>query len=324
MAVKTSLSIKVIEDILSGYNLAALLAARPIHEGTVQTNYLLETTKARYVLRYYENRSVLSVQFEVNLLKHLTARRFPCPAPHKNSRGKYIGIYQDKPYVLYEFVEGEHLSDPNDEQKSQLIEQAARLHLITKDYRSNYSKYRLNYTVETCRQLAREISEKINTANSRAKLMWYNDELGSLELSKSLPKGICHCDFHFTNVLFKDGRFNALLDFDDANLTYLTFDLAYLLEPFKAPFEWDTWQQFDVNADVFDFASARKIVSEYTKHRKLNDNEKRHLFDVFKLSILVDCLWYFERGNVNDFFEKRKLDYLDRLGRDQFYTELFG
>ena len=59
------------------------------------------------------------------------------------------------------------------------------------------------------------------------------------------------------------------------------------------------------------------------KHRPLNNNEKRHLFDVYKLSILIDCVWYFKRGNVSDFYEKRKIDYLNNLGREEFYDKVF-
>jgi hypothetical protein len=37
----------------------------------------------------------------------------------------------------------------------------------------------------------------------------------------------------------------------------------------------------------------------------------------------MDCIWYFKRGKANDFFEKRKIDYLNNLGRDNFYKEVF-
>jgi Ser/Thr protein kinase RdoA (MazF antagonist) len=48
-------------------------------------------------------------------------------------------------------------------------------------------------------------------------------ELLKLELPVNLSKGICHCDFHVANVLFKENQFEALLDFDDANYFVPTF-----------------------------------------------------------------------------------------------------
>ena len=68
---------------------------------------------------------------------------------------------------------------------------------------------------------------------------------------------------------------------------------------------------------------SRKIVSIYSKYRPLSEIEKENLFDVFKLSLLFDCIWYFNRGTSAEFFEKRKIDYLNNLGRESFYNNLF-
>lgn len=323
MAVKTNLSTNDFIEILSNYNLGKFIDSEPITKGTVQTNFFLKTTKAKLVFRYYENRSRDSVLFEVNLINYLKDKNYPCPAPFRGDQGHFIGIYHDKPYVIFEFLEGEHLEKPNENQRNQFIKKVAELHNLTKNYRLPYEKYRDNYDVEFCKKLVGEKSERINSLNSREKLKWYTDHLSKLILPKSLPKGICHCDFHFTNVLYKDDKFNALIDFDDANYTFLTFDLVCLLQPFKASFDWNTWGKFKINDDVFDFTEAKKVVSEYSKYRPLNDNEKKHLFDVYKFSVLIDCIWYFERGDVKDFFEKRKIDYLDNLGRENFYKALF-
>ncbi len=75
-----------------------------------------------------------------------------------------------------------------------------------------------------------------------------------------------------------------MLDFDDANYTYLLYDLVYLFEPFKASFTWETWNSFNKKDDVFDL----------------------------------------NRGNASDFYEKRKIDYLDALGREKFFEQIFG
>jgi homoserine kinase type II len=144
-------------------------------------------------------------------------------------------------------------------------------------------------------------------------LAWVEQQLSTLELPQSLPKGICHCDFHFSNVLFQGDQFAALLDFDDANYTYLLFDLVGLIESWAWPYQ----------ADRLDVRQARPILQEYMKHRPLNANEQRHLYDVYKLSILFDCVWYFGRGDAKDFYEKRKVDFLSDLGRKKLFDALF-
>jgi len=299
---------------LSDYRLGEYRGSQSLAAGTVQTNLLVRTTAGRFVFRYYENRSKDSVLFETNLIKYLKDKKYPCPAPIGNKHGKFVGIYNQKPYVLFEFMEGEHIENPSEEQEKQLIKMVAELHTLTRSYRPLKKRYRWNYSVELCRALARAEAEKIDTANASAKLQWLEDELSNLRLPRSLPKGVCHCDFHFSNVLFKDGAFHALLDFDDANYTFLMFDLVGLIES-------AAWHH--ERNETLDFGEARKVLSEYMRHRSLNDNEKRHLFDVYKLSILFDSVWFFKRGDAADFYEKRKIDFLNAMGRQAFYNQLF-
>ncbi|MBS4177473.1 homoserine kinase [Lederbergia citrea] len=315
MALKTEFSESELAQIFANFNLGKYIDATPFTDGTVQTNMKIKTSEGQYVFRYYENRTVNSVSFETNFLRYLKDHNYPCPAPFKNKYGSYVGIHKQKPYVIFEFMEGQHIKEPNENQKKQLIQKTAELHHISKNYTSIYKEDRWNYSIELCRDLAQQESKRINTSNSREKLSWLENELLKLNLPKSLPMGICHADFNFSNILYKDDEFNALLDFDDANYTYLLFDLVVLIE------SW-AWRH-DVNK-LLNMEEAKEIIIEYSKHRRLSDIEKNHLFDVYKLSILIDCVWYFERGDVKDFYEKRKIDYLDQIGREVFYQELFG
>lgn len=322
MAVKTNISNNEFDKILLNYHLGKLVQTKPITNGTVQTNFFLTTTSGKFVFRYYENRSKESVLFEIELLNHLIERKYLCPTPFSNKDGQFIGIYKDKPYVIFSFIDGYHIEYPDENLKKQLIRKVAELHNITSGVKPEMTQYRLNYNVEQCKKLVQEQVEKINTLNAREKHEWYINQIDRLILPDSLPMGVCHGDFHFSNVLYYNGEFNCLIDFDDANYTFLVFDLVNLIEPFKDTFEWNTWDKFGVNENVFDFYKARKVVSEYSKYRHLNECEKTHLFDILKFSILIDCIWYFQRGDVNDFFEKRKIDYLNNLGREKFYHEL--
>ncbi|GCE24067.1 homoserine kinase [Dictyobacter kobayashii] len=324
MAVKTEFSKQQFIEILSDYTLGDFTAFKPITAGTVQTNFLLQTTQGTFVFRYYENRSMGSVLFESDLTQYLKKKRYPCPAPLKNSKGRYVGTHNEKPYIIFEFVEGQHLENPDAAQTKQLIQKVAELQNLTRNYKPRHTKYRWNYDLALCQQLAREEADKINTVQAKEKLAWFEHELSQLILPRSLPKGICHCDFHFSNILFQNGEFKALIDFDDANYTFLMYDLATLIDPFLPSFDWNSWSHFKPGENVFDFSAASQTVMEYTRHRPLNNNEKSHLYDVFKLSIMFDCVWYFKRGDAKDFYEKRKIAALNDLGREHFHAELFG
>lgn len=313
MVVKTKFTENDFVKILSDYSLGDYKSSQPIKEGTIQTNYILRTKKGKFVFRYYDCRSKKSILFESNLINYLKNHNYPCPTAFKNVHGEFVGMYKKKPFIIFEFMEGKHVKQPTLKQRKELIKEVAQLHNLTRNYRPKNKEHRLNYNIPTCRKLARAEAKKINTKNAKEKLKWHGNQLDNLELPKSLSRGICHADFHFSNVLFEGNRFSSLLDFDDANHTFLMFDLVGLIE-------YRAWYH---KKDKLDFKRAREVVKEYIKYRKLNNNEKRHLFDVYKLSILLDCIWYFKRGDVKDFYEKRKIDFLDSIGRDEFYKKIF-
>ena len=306
---------------LSKYDLGVLSSTKTFNTGSVQTNILLLTTRGKFVLRCYKGRTKASIMSEIGVTNYLKKHGFPTPGVIENKKRGSVSIYDNKLYVILEFAEGEHIKKPNQKQKNQLIRKAAEMQNILAGYKPSVIKQRWNYSARLCKKLAQREAEKINTPEAKEKLRWLDSELLKLQLPRSLPKGICHCDFHFSNILFKNGKFNALLDFDDANYTYKIYDLICLIEPFK--FSWNNWNKYKITDRVFDFKESRKVVKQYIKYMPLTNLEKLHLYDVYKLSILIDCVWYFYRGGPEDFYEKRKINYLNNLGRERFYKEIF-
>lgn len=314
MTVKTEFHQEEFQQILANYNLGDFISSQPILEGTVQTNYKVFTTKGCFVFRYYENRTEQSVLFEVDLLCYLRKNYYPCPEPYCDKSGNIVDTYNFKPFVIFNYIEGYHIHEPNERQKKELIQKAAELHKITNQYSPIYKESRWNYNIEFCQNQFKQALQRLNTLNSQKKYEWAMNVLNKLDLPLSLSMGICHSDFHTSNLLYNNEKIVALLDFDDANYTYLLYDLVGLIETFA----W-TYHKYD----VLDFTEAKKVVKEYLKHRALSETEKQHLFDVYKFSILIDCIWFFDRGNAEDFYEKRKIEFLEQLGREKFYTALF-
>ncbi|RAP78454.1 homoserine kinase [Paenibacillus montanisoli] len=315
MAIKTEFSEGELSEIVEEYDLGKFVSSFSLSGGTVQTNIGIITTKGKFVFRYYEHRPPEAVLFEMDLLLYLKEHNYPCPAPYKNNQGSYVGNCKHKPYAIFECMEGAHIGQPTAEQQQKLIQKVAELHKLTENYLPVHKDMRLNYNAERCRQLGGEVAERINNYNAYQKLAWLENELGKLELPAALPMGVCHADFHFSNVLFIDDEVSALLDFDDANYTYLLFDLIGLIE-------YSAWRRDKDHGLNFD--QAKKVVFTYNSFRPLTTNEAEHLFDVYKLSILIDCIWYFERGDASDFYERRKIDFLNQLGRKGFSRKIFG
>ncbi len=314
MAALSNFTSTEVAQLLEDYDLGALRSFRPFTAGGVQTNLLVTTTQGRCVLRYYaRNRSFDSARFETRVTHYLRGRGYPCPAPLRRRRGGFSGVYRGRPYAIFKFLEGRSVPRPNAVQRAQIVQKAAELHLLTRGYRPAGREARWNYNVAFVREQAASRAKAAGTQEAGLKRKWMERELDTLVLPPNLPQGVCHADFAPENVLFEGDTLVGVLDFDDANFTYLTFDLVNLMGWYGRPGHGEP-----------DFSTARQILHEYESHRPLNASERRHLYDVEKLSILIDCLWGFDEGDLGDFKEKRSIERLNAMGREGFYERMFG
>ena len=190
---KIEVSKTELAEIFSNYKLGELQDARPLSGGTVQTNLLVETTAGKFVLRLYDNRSPESVRFEANLIGYLRVRHYPCPALFRNKHGRFTGLYDGRPYALFEFVEGYHIERPTSAQKEQLIERVAQLHNLTRNYHPALIMNRWNYSPALCRELAGKAAAKSGHAGQlgEAKMAGNNPDrvaVASLFAERDLPR----------------------------------------------------------------------------------------------------------------------------------------
>lgn len=313
MAVKTSFRDEEFSHLFGPYNIGEFLSASPILQGNVQTNIQVDTTTGQYVFRYYENRTRSSAAFETDLLAFLHSCRFPAPVPQITEAGTHVSMYRGKPYAIFGFMSGQKVRSLNWPQFADLVRHVAWLHDVTQCYRPEISYDRSHYTRDFCSNRAQVLARQAASQQGSDKAAWINQQLSLLDLPETTPQGICHCDFDLSNLLFDGEELTALLDFDDANYTYQSFDLVHLVE-------YHAWP----HGGKFDRHAARRVIREYQRHRDIDPLEMRHFFDVFKLSILIDSLWFFDRGCYPDFNEKRKIAVLDQIGRAEFEQSLWS
>ncbi|MBU0531612.1 MAG: homoserine kinase [Candidatus Uhrbacteria bacterium] len=316
MAVKTKFLRQDFENILSKYNIGEFVKSKPFTEGSVQTNVLIETTKGKFVFRYYETRPKKYILFELDLLKHLGGKKFPSPVPIEDKSGNLLGTHNGKHYVFFSFLQGQHAGNPNTlpfkEQSKEVAKIIARLHKSTEGFKPNYYEVRDFYDPKCCVKTAKHFSKRSKSKKKmEQRLSWLKNELKTLKLPNNLPKGVCHCDTHCSNFLFQKNTLTGLIDFDDASYTWLIYDIANMLYFWAWPPEKD-----------LKFNKAKKLIKEYDKIRKLTATEKRHLFDVLKMVVFMSMSWFVY--NDEDYLnEKERIEYLDSLGRDGFYAMLF-
>jgi homoserine kinase type II len=305
MPAKTTISEIDLPKILAEYDLGEYQSFKTFANGAGQTTLLLETSTGKFVLRYYENRPLKHVLFEVQLFSYLQDKKFPVPAVIKNRSGEFFSVYKEKPYIVIEFVEGEHGKNPNDffnpAEVAEVIKSVAQLHNLTIDYYPEYFKDREPFDVAYC---WKEFEKKHPHLIESEKEKWFKSELDKLEFPVTLPKGLCHADLNYGNFLFRNGKIVAVLDFDMSFYTYLIYDIASLIYWWA----WPPEKNFEENRAI-------QIVDEYSKSRELSAEERTHIYDALKLIILLGISWS-EEGDFEK--EKAKIELLNLNGREKF------
>src|SRR5262245_4744749 len=109
MAVYTVLDKRELAEIVDDYGLVKLSAATGVTAGSVNTNYLLETARGKYLLRVDEVKGELDVKRELDLLLFLRKHGFPCPQPISDRKGRHYREAGGKCLSLYRWVDGHAL-----------------------------------------------------------------------------------------------------------------------------------------------------------------------------------------------------------------------
>src|SRR5262249_24014504 len=134
MAAYTHLTKKDANALAADYGLPKVLSARAVREGSVNTHYLRETVRGKFVVKIDEAKSEIEAKREPVLLLVPRRQGFPCRVPSADRRGRHCRDWTGKQLSVYRYIDG-HTVDPDDLSAAQLENIGrvlADLHLITK------------------------------------------------------------------------------------------------------------------------------------------------------------------------------------------------
>src|SRR5271170_538963 len=137
MAAYTELTADLLEELADDYGFGHIGCVTAIPEGSVNTNYLLETAKGKYLLRIDEAKGEMEVKREIDLLSFLHKHSFPCPHPLQDRKGRYYREYRNRCLSVSKYAEGRMIL-PHGLRPAQLEvvgRTLAELHVIGKGYK---------------------------------------------------------------------------------------------------------------------------------------------------------------------------------------------
>ena len=262
MAVYTTLSAARLAALIAQYDVGELVSAKGIAEGVSNSNWLIETSRGRYILTMYEARvDVADLPFFLGLLDHLAAKGSPVPRTIHDREGAAFRLVGGKAVALIEFLPGISVDEPTPAQAHAVGQALAGLHLDAADFagrRPNaLALQQWHDLLSGCGQEGlRAIDPELPALVERELLHL------TANWPHGLPRSVIHADLFPDNVLLLGDSVTGLIDFYFACNDITAYDLAV------------THSAWCFTRDGrFQQAIAEALVAGYVARRPLSDNE---------------------------------------------------
>ncbi|ADE39350.1 homoserine kinase [Candidatus Puniceispirillum marinum] len=261
MAVYTEVDDTTLTEFLSNYDIGSVISFAGIAEGVENSNYLLRTTKAHFILTLYEKRvQADDLPFFVELMEHLAGKGMNCPLPVAAKDGSVLSEIMGRPCAIFTFLDGTSSRFPNRTKCRNLGTALAQLHINAE----GISKTRPNALgPESWKSLLDSVGSRTNELGDDM-LMQVEKRLAHITSNwpNDLPRGIIHADLFPNNVLFMGDDLTGLIDFYFACEDILAYDIGICL---------NSWC-FEADGS-FNMTKSRALINGYQSVRKLSDDE---------------------------------------------------
>ena len=252
MAVYTVVTAEALSDLLALYDLGTLVSAKGIAEGVENTNYLVDTSTARFILTLYEKRvDARELPFFLALLDHLAERGVPVPRAMRDRQGCQLQEVAGRPACLIEYLPGISISKPTTAQAHSVGTALGQMHraLASFDLRRQNALGPAAWRdlASRCGRQLDEISPGLE-ARVAAELDWLD-----ASWPDTLDQAVIHADLFPDNVLMRGDRVGGIIDFYFACSEVRAWDLAV------AHSAWC----FDGDGQHFDAAVGDALIAGY-------------------------------------------------------------
>ncbi|BBC74163.1 homoserine kinase [Altererythrobacter sp. B11] len=226
MAVYTTLSAAELAALIGEYDVGDLVSAKGIAEGVSNSNWLVETTRDRFILTMYENRvETDDLPFFLGLLDHLAAKGSPVPRTIHDRSGAAYRMVGGKAVALIEFLPGVSVDAPDAAEAHAVGAALAGLHRNAADFGSSRAN---TMALRHWRELFDGCGEAGLRSIDPSLPAMVAEEMAYLEANwpGDLPRSVIHADLFPDNVLLLGGEVSGLIDFYFACTDITAYDLA--------------------------------------------------------------------------------------------------
>ncbi len=288
MAVYTKVSASEISEFMAGYDEGEIVSFKGIAEGVENSNYILQTNRASYILTLYEKRvNPDDLPFFLGLMDHLVHKGTNCAEPIRDRQGTILKTLCDRPAALISFLPGLSVNRPGPDHCYQLGQEMARMHRAASDFKISRKNA---LSVDGWQSLVSQCECRADEVEAGLKDLLH-DEMAYLKANwpAGLPEGIIHADLFPDNVFFMGGELSGLIDYYFACNDILAYDVAICINAWC--FEKD---------GSFNITKASRLLRGYVGERAMTGDEMN------AMSVLC-------RGAAFRFLLSRLYDWLNQV-----------
>ena len=263
MAVYTHVSAEALSAFLRRYDdVGELVSAKGIAEGVENSNYLVDTSTARFILTLYEKRvEVGDLPFFLDLLDHCAARGLPVPPAIRDRDGVAIQTLEGRPACLIRFLNGVSVTRPTPDQAATAGAALGALHAAVADFAGGRPnslgigdwRALLTRCGSNLDAITPGLFARVDAALAAVEADWPHD----------LPHSVIHADLFPDNVLMLGARVTGLIDFYFACRDIRAYDVAVMhtswaFDPLGAPLDGVGPALLAGYADTFGLSAAER------------------------------------------------------------------
>jgi homoserine kinase type II len=285
---------KEIQTILESWNIGELISCRQAEKGVVNINWIIKTSKGKYVLRKITQfTKTEDLKFEMDYLNYLKNHSFPykIPVPIKTRSKENFVEFKGSYFWLYEYIEGRSVERFGYSELRECAKMMAIYHKIVAtsglDNRHGSEVFRRKSVLEELEKFRAQIPEK-DKQNRKDKIFLKESSvliplmksLDAREYSK-LPAYPLHRDVNPENTLWKNKKLVGLIDFENTGTMNDTVikDISIVLQYSCR----DRKQKHKL-----DLKLAKFFLNKYKKHGQLSNEEIEFLPDIITAGAIED------------------------------------
>lgn len=275
-----------IKDVIQLYSIGEILDVEKINLGFSNKNYKLTTSSDQFLYRIYKSQPKEHVEYEMNVLKVFKDLKIPAALPVQRKDGSYMTNSPEGVIVVFEFMQGP-ATEINEHVVREIARVMGKIHKIP--YQSKGIGYRKNsISLERCQRLI----ERFDSAPCQYPdiFEYFIDQTNFLRMPMqiSVPRGLVHGDLFPTNTIFKGGKLQAILNFEEVCVDSFLFDIGM------------TINGFCFEGNVLNEQLTAVLLEEYYQQRTISKQEVKLLPTYVSWAAHGMLAWHLENNLLNE------------------------